>query len=256
MKILVIGETCLDVFVYGSVERLAPEAPAPVLKTLSSPKVNLGMAGNVRENVLSLGAKCELITNSNYASVTKTRFVDDRTNTLFLRHDVGEEKITPATDLDLEKLSVYDAVIISDYDKGFLSRELICAIGATHPLVFLDTKKVLGEWCKTVHTIKINSLEYENSKSVIESSDEIRNKIVCTSGNRGSFYRDKSFPVPAVEIKDLSGAGDTFLAGLVVKYIQTKSIEKSIEFANNCATRAVQTRGVFSGDSASPRGEE
>ena len=45
-------------------------------------------------------------------------------------------------------------------------------------------------------------------------------------------------------MKDLSGAGDTFIAGLVVKYIETEDIEKSIKFANQCASKVVTQKGV------------
>jgi sugar/nucleoside kinase (ribokinase family) len=50
--------------------------------------------------------------------------------------------------------------------------------------------------------------------------------------------------VENVEVKDMSGAGDTFLAGLVVKYLETKDIRQAIVFANECATEVVQRRGV------------
>ena len=58
--------------------------------------------------------------------------------------------------------------------------------------------------------------------------------------------KGKVYPVPEVEVKDVSGAGDTFLAGLVSTYIHTKEIDKSIEFANQCATEAVSQKGVVS----------
>ena len=54
----------------------------------------------------------------------------------------------------------------------------------------------------------------------------------------------EKYPVKEAQVKDLSGAGDTFLAGLVKKYIETKDISKSIRFANQCATVVVQKRGV------------
>ena len=53
MKILVIGDVCDDVFIYGVCERLCPEAPVPVFKPTKSTR-NLGMAGNVYNNLLSL----------------------------------------------------------------------------------------------------------------------------------------------------------------------------------------------------------
>ncbi len=65
-------------------------------------------------------------------------------------------------------------------------------------------------------------------------------------GSEGCEHKGKVYPVPEVEVKDVSGAGDTFLAGLVSTYIHTKEIDKSIEFANQCATEAVSQKGVVS----------
>ena len=55
---------------------------------------------------------------------------------------------------------------------------------------------------------------------------------------------DEWFPVEKVEIRDVSGAGDTFLSGLVSEYLLTKDIKKSIIFAQQCATIVVQKPGV------------
>ena len=55
---------------------------------------------------------------------------------------------------------------------------------------------------------------------------------------------EKIYPVKSVEIKDVSGAGDTFIAGLAVKYLQTQDMDQAITFANDCATNVVQRRGV------------
>ena len=53
-----------------------------------------------------------------------------------------------------------------------------------------------------------------------------------------------AFDVPLVEVKDVSGAGDTFISALCCEYVRTKDIEKSIQFANDCATEVVQKKGV------------
>ena len=58
------------------------------------------------------------------------------------------------------------------------------------------------------------------------------------------YIKDKMFPTEEVPIKDVSGAGDTFLAGLVYEYMKTKNIEKSIKFAQKCTTKVVQKHGV------------
>ena len=63
-------------------------------------------------------------------------------------------------------------------------------------------------------------------------------------GSKGCRYQDQHYPVEKVEIKDLSGAGDSFLAGLVCEYLKDRDVGKSIEFANRCATRVVQQKGV------------
>ena len=85
-------------------------------------------------------------------------------------------------------------------------------------------------------------MEYDKTKHTLDS--ELLEKLIITQGQKGCKYRNKTFPVPLVEVKDVSGAGDTFIAGLCYKFLKTKDIEKSIKFANECATRVVQKKGV------------
>jgi len=240
MKILVIGESCRDIFNYGTCDRLCPEAPVPVFNPIRSVE-NGGMAKNVHRNVLALGAEANLFTNENWKDVTKTRFIDLKTNHMFMRLDSNDDKYGKA---ELRKIRYkrYDAIIISDYNKGFLAKEDIRHISKKHDFVFLDTKKDLGEWCENIKFIKINNFEYERTKYAI--SDDIEDKLIITMGPEGCKHRGLIYSVPKVEIKDSSGAGDTFISGLTVRYIQTKDIEESIRFANECATTVVQKRGV------------
>ena len=141
-------------------------------------------------------------------------------------------------------LSPYDAIIISDYDKGFLTREDIEFICNNHECVFIDTKKKINDFCKNATFIKINTIEYNNSLDYIEKNKWTNKKIIQTLGSSGCKIGNKTYPVDKVEIKDVCGAGDTFLASLSVKYVQTGNIEESIEFANECATVVVQLKGV------------
>ena len=239
-QILVIGETCMDVFYYGRCDRLCPEAPAPVFNPIEI-TTNPGMAMNVQRNIQALGYECDIITNDNWREVTKTRYIHKNTNQMFVRVDENDDTITPI-DLDSLELSHYDIVVISDYCKGFLSEEAIAYISAAHSCVFLDTKKRLGAWCSDVAYIKINNYEYEKTKHNI--SPCIRDKLIVTMGAGGCLYKNKQYPVKSVEIKDVSGAGDTFLAGLVVRYWETRDIDLAIPYANERATIVVQKRGV------------
>ncbi len=249
MKILVIGDSCTDKFIYGKCNRLCPEAPVPVFTPINEVK-KLGMAGNVLSNLLSLNEKCILHTNK--LKPMKTRFVDDKTNQMLLRVDEDDkcERIEEET-LMLYDHSIYhefilklQAVVISDYDKGFLTKEDIKTISEIYNCpIFLDTKKELGEWCRGVDFIKINDVEYENTKHTLDGLG-LENKLIVTKGGEGCRFQGKNYPTKKCEVKDLSGAGDTFLAGLVHKYVESGDIEQSLEFANKVATQVVQKRGI------------
>ena len=75
-------------------------------------------------------------------------------------------------------------------------------------------------------------------------TDKIKNKIIVTMGPQGCFHNEIMYPVKEVEVKDVSGAGDTFLSGLCYKFLLTNDIAESLNFANDCATKVVQRRGV------------
>jgi len=240
-RILVIGETCKDIFCYGKCDRLCPEAPAPVFNPIETINSS-GMAMNVQNNILSLGVDCDLITNENWEQIIKIRYIHKNTNQMFIRIDHNDDKVEKFDNVDNLNITKYDAVVISDYNKGFLSIDDIRKISLIHDCVFLDTKRKLGPWCNNIDFIKINHYEYGKTKEYVTRN--IENKLIVTLGQEGSRYREKIFPVKKVEIKDVTGAGDTFLAGLAVEYVKTKDIEKAIIFANQCSTKVVQKRGV------------
>ena len=240
MSILVIGESCLDVFTYGECNRMCPEAPVPVFNPIDAVE-NGGMAMNVHSNLIKMDTDSHIITNQNYRSIRKTRFIDHRTNHMFMRLDEKDDNYGQFSfdGVDFDK---YEAVIVSDYDKGFLTEEDIEMIGKSHKAVFLDTKKTLGKWCEAVKFIKFNITEYERSKPHI--NDTISKKLIVTLGPKGAIHNEVIYPVPKVEIKDTSGAGDTFVAALASEYTKTQNIEDAITYANFCATKVVQRRGV------------
>ena len=240
MKILVIGDSCTDIFRYGEVNRLAPEAPVPVIKPdreISNP----GMAGNVVTNLKALGADVDFITNQ--TEIRKVRYVCSKYNHMLLRVDENDtcEAFNPSSLL----LNKYDAVVISDYCKGFLSEEDIKMISQLYQsTIFLDTKKILGDWAHYVNFIKINSIEYNKSKEQLDNGLVLQDKTIITRGKYGCNYQNKNYPTQEVPVKDVSGAGDTFLAGLVFEYVRTRNIEQAIQFAQECTTIVVQKLGV------------
>lgn len=238
-KILIIGESCRDIFVYCKAERLAPDLPIPVLGIVEQ-KENPGMAANVERNIKSIFPHVDLHTNEKWREVTKTRYMHCDTNHMFIRVDTDHH--IPRVNIKNIPLSEYDIIAISDYNKGFLHEEDIAHIAGSHNNVFIDTKKRLGDWAEGAKFIKINNYEYERSKPYL--SPALEDKIIHTKGGHGAIFKGKIYPVKVVEVKDTSGAGDSFFAALLVKYAETEDIEKAIAFANECASEVVKHKGV------------
>mgnify|MGYP003113265085 FL=1 len=248
MKVLIIGDSCKDVFVYGYIDRLTPEAPVPVFNP-NRELSNDGMAKNVANNVEALGCTIYTITNPN--SIKKVRYVDEKSKQLVLRVDEHDYCDRVAVELpkgnkckiDLSGEIEVGAIIISDYCKGFLHEDDIEYIVKNNINVFVDTKKKLGNWINDVDYLKINSSEYESNKKFFKDND-IMDKTIVTKGNEGCLFQGKIYPTEDVLVKDISGAGDTFIAGLVVEYLKSNDIKKAIDFAQECTKIVVQKHGV------------
>ena len=243
MKILVIGDSCTDTFVYGSCVRLCPEAPIPVFEP-SRTVTNDGMAGNVVRNLKSLGVKhVDIITNKE--QITKTRYVEEKSNQMLLRVD-GNDRVSNSFDSSKVDYESYDAVVVADYDKGFLTYSDIQSIAKKSKLSFIDTKKVVDHnYFEDYTFVKMNEVEWENCVDKGAVYSDWKDSLIVTMSERGCMYNEKRYPVDnSIEVRDLSGAGDTWMASFVMKYVETKDIDESIKFANDNATIVVQKRGV------------
>ena len=246
VKILIIGELCTDVYVYGDVNRLSPEAPIPVINPIRYVK-NSGMAGNVYQNVLSLVKNSEVLHWSQSESITKTRYVHEKSNQMLLRVDEGESKsVDPLTFLSpdmLQTIRESDLIIISDYNKGYLTEEMIIRISKEAKLSLLDTKKKLNSnTIENITFVKLNEIESKHNRELVENHPE---KFILTLGSKGAKYKDKIYPSnKPQETIDVSGAGDSFIASFGLMYLKTSDIDQSIEFANDVCSDVVNKRGV------------
>lgn len=151
------------------------------------------------------------------------------------------------SDIPFDEIFLSDAVVISDYDKGFITSELITEVselcyGMGIPC-FLDTKKTnISDFDRCI--IKINEQEYYKALNHLDYHGQFPNLIV-TLGEKGAMYRGTKYETKNVEVHDVTGAGDTFLAALTYRYLETKSIEESIPFANKAASITVQKFGTY-----------
>lgn len=233
-KILLVGDNCTDVYQYGTVDRISPEAPVPIFK-FSYQETKQGMAGNVLNNLLKLNCTVDFITTDDTS--IKTRIIDIRTKQQLLRidNDVESNAISISKFTDLN----YDAIVISDYNKGAVSYELIQYLRKhfSGPM-FLDTKKPDIAQFYGIY-VKINELEFKNRHSINDS-------LIVTLGNKGAMYNaDKFYPTPIVEVSDVCGAGDTFLSALTYKFLEINDIDQAIMFANKAASITVQKIGNY-----------
>lgn len=243
LKILLIGETCEDIYLYGDVERISPEAPVPVVKYTNT-EIFSGMSGNVKKNLQSFGILVNHVTNKE--KIKKTRIVHESTKQQLLRVDEDVE-ISPIKPSEVKSAFLhynYDAIVISDYDKGFLTtNDLKVLCQNFNGPVFIDTKKKDLFTEKNV-IFKINQKEYDN---LTNAPDPLH--LIVTMGGHGTKYMNVIYEAEKVNVFDVVGAGDTFLSGLVYAYLTCKiddiKIDYAIKFANKCAAIAVQHSGTY-----------
>ena len=231
LKVLLIGDSCTDEYVYGSCERLNPAAPVPILK-FNRKETTKGKAWNVRENLMSFGIEVYVATHEE--TIIKTRYIDEKYNQQILRVD-NEPELKPM-EYDLPD-GHFDALVISDYDKGFLSNEKVFELVEWFDgPVFIDSKKT--KLPKESCFVKINDLEFSKL-------DNPADNLIITRGSKGAEYQGKLYPGEKVDVFDAVGAGDTFLSALVYFYLKYGIIDKAIPFANKASAIAVSNFGTY-----------
>ena len=240
-KILLVGDICIDEYHYGSVKRISPEAPVPVFEP-DSRIVKEGMAGNVKRNLENLGCDVTLVssTNSDGKISVKKRYIDKKSKQHIIRID-EDRKAIPIEPSAFDDLRQYDAIVISDYEKGAVTYELIEHLIKTSSLpIFIDTKKRDLSSFNGCY-VKINKLEKSQAYSLPSSK-----WLIVTQGAKGALYEGKLYTPDFVgDVTDVCGAGDTFLAALAYKFIESDDIRTAINFANKAASITVQHIGVY-----------
>jgi len=295
--ILVIGDVMLDKFLHGEITRISPEAPVPILKQTYEHTMP-GGAGNVACNITNLGFECiligvvgtdgvgtelqqlltqqgvfaKLVSDEERITTIKTRFVSGSQQ--LLRCD--NEETTPIKDETYQKiikqLDELDrkpgAIVISDYAKGVVSRQLIEAIvdraKADGIIVMTDPKSENFTLYKGSSVLTPNLKELENAvgyrlkdKEDIEAAArKVINAVECdaivtTLGPKGAMLCvDKEeaviFEARAREVFDVVGAGDTFIAMLATAIASRLDLSDAVSLANVGASLAVEKVGTAS----------
>jgi D-beta-D-heptose 7-phosphate kinase/D-beta-D-heptose 1-phosphate adenosyltransferase len=195
------------------------------------------MASNVYDNLKALGAEVHIVTSF---SENKRRYIDKKTGQQLLRVDekINEERYE---DVEAPLFSDYDAIVISDYNKGFLSYSDILDIRKNYEgPMFIDTKKPNLGVFKDMF-IKINQYEYMKSEYLPHDSG----KIIVTYGGDKVYWNNRWYYPPKVNAYDVCGAGDTFLSAIAFEYLRKDDMEQAIMFAMKAAAITVKHVGVY-----------
>ncbi|NWF52319.1 MAG: D-glycero-beta-D-manno-heptose-7-phosphate kinase [Nitrospirae bacterium] len=284
-KILIIGDLILDRYIWGKVNRISPEAPVPIVEVTNEDFL-LGGAANVANNIMALGGhstivgvtgadragdvlidlldkkgiKCEGIFRCSRPTTVKTRVIAH--NQQVVRFDKEDKKKLEGKVLKDTLgyirgiLHEHDAVIISDYKKGVVSRELIKEVlkNSKNHNVFVSVDPKVGHFhlYKNVSLITPNLTEasvasgivIEDEKSLILAGKKLLKKLLCdavliTKGEQGMtlFERDKVAHIPTItrDVYDVTGAGDTVIAAFTIAYVSGANMEEAAVIANHAA---------------------
>ncbi len=294
--ILCIGDLILDQYIYGNVERMSPEAPVPIL-SINEENFQLGGVGNVARNISSLGGKAtivgligkdssskyieklvkkeknlqsDFVVDDNYSTPLKMRFLNNFTQLLRADREKIKSKFpTSYMQKIKEKIKKHiehcDAVIISDYKKGLvtkeLTKELVELAKKSKKNILADPKSQDFKIYKGVDFLTPNQKELseatnnfiDSEKEAVESGKQIIEQckiknVLVTRSEKGmiliSNKKFKNFPTLAKEIYDVSGAGDTVIAVLAIMIASGFDIETSALLSNHAAGIVVGKKGT------------
>ena len=243
LKIILIGDSCYDKTHFGHVNRLSPEAPIPIVD-YNYTTIDDGMTSNVYKNFINLGLNSKNIFLYTHFYEEKERFIDIKTSQQLLRVD-REISSEPVSNKIPENLNEYDAIVISDYNKGLVNYDMIENLrNKFNGPIFVDSKKPdLAKFKNCI--LKINNTEWEN-----RISNPIESDVIVTHGGDKVCWMHNSkmqiFNPPKVETYDACGCGDTFLASLVFWYLKTNGdMATAINYAMDAAAITIQHIGVY-----------
>lgn len=259
-NVIFIGDTCEDVFYEGDFIRYSPEVNNLKIFHVLNKYIKYGMASNTFGNFLNInqffkgGYSSHLITNKN-EKPTKHRQYDSYGNMIY-RFDEKDKIKNDCFNYSNFKNIINDDtkfVVVSDYDKGFLSYNDIESIGKLCEklgvISLIDTKKNLMI-PSFIHYdfIKLNKLEYQSNIDFIKQNEKIfLDKLIITLGDMGCEYKNQLIDTP-YKIKDQNiypeGCGDTFVAGFVFNYLKNQNIKESIIFGMSMAEKVLTKKGV------------
>ena len=295
-RVLVIGDVMLDRYVHGTVERISPEAPVPVVRRTQTREA-LGGAGNVAENLLALGAEvalvglvgrdeagraiaelcrrharlsCRLISDPDRVTTLKTRVIGQSKQMIRIDDETAEpasaaleRRIVEAA---AEELKTSQVVILSDYAKGVLTREVCARIirlaREAGRFVIVDPKtRDLGLYAGA-SLVCPNLRELHEVTQILAKDDETAGQacqaaldrfdigaVVLTRSEAGMTLLERGatpehMPARRRAVGDVSGAGDTAISAIAASLAAGLPLADAVALGNAAAGIAVSKPGT------------
>lgn len=294
IKVLVIGDIMIDHYIYGNCNRISPEAPVQVVE-IQKEEYTLGGAGNVLKNLISFNCEVDIISvigndeqgqlvlnqlstfNSNGDGIIKddSRCTTVKSRVLASNHHlirldrenttaINESTEKRIIEILKKKIDLFDIVLISDYNKGLLTKTLLAEIftlcNASNKTTLVDPKGTDFSKYKGANIIKPNKKEAALATGVsIKNHADLEHacmllqeitgcsEVIITLSEEGiAFYSGDKLnliPTKALDVIDVTGAGDTVLASIGVSIASNKSIAEACNFANHAAAIVVSKVG-------------
>jgi rfaE bifunctional protein kinase chain/domain len=297
-NIAVIGDVMIDYYINGKVDRISPEAPVPIVHVANFEN-RIGGAANVALNITSLQAKCTLfsvigndVNGKNLISIckknkinhqglisSKSRRTTIKTRVIGNQHQLVRFDIEDTFDInsadenelvkrfiEASKKQKFDAVILEDYNKGVLTKNLISKIidycNQQQIPTLVDPKKNNFLAYKNCTLFKPNLKEIKESlgqdiipekSSLIKASTQLSTKLkhqitIITLAEKGIFYKQKNeiniLPAHVRNIADVSGAGDTVISVLALGLATKLSLPNMVELSNLAGGLVCEMPGV------------
>ena len=243
MKVLVLGDVIIDKYIYGTSTRISPEAPVPVI-TYIEEKETRGGAGLVYENLKSLGVDVDMFETPGQISV-KTRIICDGHYITRIDDDAQADSTAVLQQVLATNFSQYEYVVLSDYNKGVLdeARDIIKHINTFGCKIIVDPKENFwyyeNAWLVKPNYSEFESLEFDSWYGNIITTNAGDEVIATIDGKKYEI------PVDNVEVSDVTGAGDCFLAGFVYALTQGYDYGKSLKLAVRGSTESVKHSGTY-----------
>ncbi|CAN5611878.1 hypothetical protein BH23ACI1_BH23ACI1_06300 [soil metagenome] len=285
--ILIIGDLMLDHFVIGRVERISPEAPVPVV-CFDHEEFRLGGAANVAHNVAALGGRVEMVgmagadtegarlrrdlkalsigtegivIDQGRCTTRKLRVVTTRNQQVARIDYESDREVDGPLEMELAERIGHlaaraDAILLSDYLKGLVSRGVAAAAVAAGRErgipVLVDPKVPHIDYYTGATVITPNHHEAEAVTHMrIRTSDEARaaarrfreragcESVLITRGEHGMWLLgpeiETELPAEAREVSDVTGAGDTVIATMTLALAAGGSLVDAARLANKAA---------------------